>query len=283
MKPEVSKFEASLGGKTLVFETGRLAGQAGGAVTLRLGETMVFSAATMNDQPRMGIDFFPLTVDYEERMYAGGKIPGSFFRREGRPSEDAILTSRLTDRSIRPLFNKDLRNDVQVINYSFSVDGINPVDILIVTAASAALMISDIPWNGPIAAVRVGRIDGQLVVNPTFEELASSDLDLRMAGSRDAILMVECGASEVSEDQVTSALEFGHQALQGLIDVQLQMAEEVGKAKRAYTSFAIDPDLKHKVLDAVSGSLNQVFDRPYLKSEHDESLNALRTAQKVGS
>jgi polyribonucleotide nucleotidyltransferase len=179
MKPEAKQFKTSIGTKEFVFETGKLATQAGGAVTLRLGDTMVFAAATMSADPREGIDFFPLTVDYEERMYAGGRIPGSFFRREERPTEEAILTARLTDRPVRPLFPKDLRNDVQVILYSFSTDGENPIDILCVNAASAALMISDIPWHGPVGAVRVGRIEGEFVAFPTFSDLEYSDLDLR--------------------------------------------------------------------------------------------------------
>src|SRR4030066_1453038 len=147
MIPEAKQYTAVVGGKTITFETGRLAGQAGGAVTLQLGDTMMFAAATISAGGRPGIDFFPLSVDYEERMYAGGRIPGSFFRREGRPTEEAILTARLTDRPIRPLFPKDLRNDIRVILYSFSIDGENPIDVLAVNAASAALMISDIPWD----------------------------------------------------------------------------------------------------------------------------------------
>src|SRR5512143_80156 len=208
MQPQAKQFNTLVGDKPITFETGKLAGQAGGAVTVRLGDTMMFAAATMSSEVRPGQDFFPLTVDYEERMYAGGRIPGSFFRREGRPSEDAILTARLTDRPLRPLFPKDLRNDVQVIIYSFSADGINPIDILAVNAASAALSISDAPFAGPIGAVRIGRIDGKFVLNPTFEEQNASDLDLRMAGTRDAILMVECGAKEVAEEDMVQALEF---------------------------------------------------------------------------
>src|SRR5512143_1280030 len=173
MQPQAKQFNTLVGDKPITFETGKLAGQAGGAVTVRLGDTMMFAAATMSSEVRPGQDFFPLTVDYEERMYAGGRIPGSFFRREGRPTEDAILTARLTDRPLRPLFPKDLRNDVQVILYSFSIDGENPIDILGVTAASAALMISDVPWGGPVGAVRIGRVDGKLIVNPT-----SADQDI---------------------------------------------------------------------------------------------------------
>ncbi|MGD0174637.1 MAG: polyribonucleotide nucleotidyltransferase, partial [Anaerolineales bacterium] len=156
-------FQAVVEGKPFLFTTGGLAAQAGGAVTVRVGESLIFAAATMSREPRLGIDFFPLSVEYEERMYAGGIIPGSFFRREGRPSETAILVARLTDRPLRPLFPKDMRNDVQMIMYAFSSDAENPLDILAINAASAALSISDIPWDGPIGAVRIGRIEGRWV------------------------------------------------------------------------------------------------------------------------
>jgi polyribonucleotide nucleotidyltransferase len=258
------------------METGRLAGQAGGAVTVRTGDTMVFAAATMGGEPRQGIDFFPLTVDYEERMYAGGRIPGSFFRREGRPSEEAILVARLTDRPIRPLFPKDLRNDVQLILYSFSADTENPIDMLAVNAASAALMISDIPWGGPVGAVRIGRIDGEFVVNPTFSEKSASDLDLRLAGTRDAILMVECAAEVVSEDVLVAALAFGHKALQALIDLQEQMAAEVGKQKRDYPHFSLDEDLKSSILERVTAQLEAIFDTPQDKTSRNQEINSLR-------
>ncbi len=276
MKPESKQFSATVGGKDFLFETGRLALQAGGSVTLQLGDTMVFAAATMSDSIRTGIDFFPLSVDYEERMYAGGKIPGSFFRREGRPSEDAILTARLTDRPIRPLFPKDMRNDVQVILYSFSVDGENPIDILAINAASAALMISDIPFGGPVAAVRIGLINGQFVLYPSFEELDKSTLDLRIAGTRDAILMVECGSSEISEAKMVEALEFGHKAIQPLIDLQERMAAEAGKAKRSYPSFQADEALLADVFQRASGPLNQIFDQPYEKSPRYAALDEVK-------
>src|SRR5690554_6664434 len=259
MIPEPKRYSVTISNKTFTFETGKLAGQAGGAVNLQLGETVVFAAATMSAEVRQGIDFFPLTVDYEERMYAGGRIPGSFFCREGRPTEEAILTARLTDRPLRPLFPKDLRNDVQVILYAFSTDGENPIDILAVNAASAALMISDIPWNGPVGAVRVGRIEGEFVLNPTYSDLEYSDLDLRIAGTRDAILMVECGANEVTEDVMVKALEFGHQSLQPLIDSQEQMRAEIGKPKRAYTSFAVDPALKEQVYERIRQPVTDIL------------------------
>ena len=189
MKPESKKYTAVVEGKEVIFETGTLAGLAGGAVTVQIGESILLGTATMSDNAREGADFFPLTVNYEERMYANGSIPGSFFRREGRPGEDATLTCRLIDRPLRPLFPKDLRNDVQLILYALSSDNY-PMDVLGINAASAALVISDIPWEGPIGGIRVGRIDGKFIAYPSFDEINESDLDLVMAGSRDAILTV---------------------------------------------------------------------------------------------
>jgi polyribonucleotide nucleotidyltransferase len=276
MKPESKKYTAMVGGKPITFETGTLAGQAGGAVTVRLGDTMIFAAATMSTEVRLGIDYFPLTVDYEERMYAGGRIPGSFFRREGRPSEEAILIARLTDRPLRPLFPKDLRNDVQVILYSFSVDGENPIDALAINAASTALMISDVPWGGPVAAVRIGRINGELVVNPSSTEQDNSDLDLRIAGTRDAILMVECGAQEIPEAVMVDALIFGHQSIQPLIDLQQQMKREIGKTKRAYVSFNLAEAVQTPVNQKAISRLNDLLDAPHTKAELDTAISALQ-------
>ena len=276
MKPETKQFTSMVGGKPITFETGTLAGQAGGAITVRLGDTMIFAAATMSPEVRLGIDYFPLTVDYEERMYAGGRIPGSFFRREGRPSEEAILIARLTDRPLRPLFPKDMRNDVQVILYSFSVDGENPIDILSINAASAALMISDIPWSGPVAAVRIGRINGQFIVNPTATDQDSSDLDLRIAGTRDAILMVECGAKEVPESVMVEALNFGHQSIQPLIDVQEQMAHEIGKPKQAYPPFILAEAIQTPVDERVTARLNEALDASHTKAEMNTAITALQ-------
>jgi polyribonucleotide nucleotidyltransferase len=276
MKPESKKFTSMVGGKPITFETGTLAGQAGGAVTVRLGDTMIFAAATMSPEIRLGIDYFPLTVDYEERMYAGGRIPGSFFRREGRPSEEAILIARLTDRPLRPLFPKDLRNDVQVILYSFSVDGENPIDILSINAASAALMISDVPWGGPVAAVRIGRIKEQFIINPTATEQDNSDLDLRIAGTRDAILMVECGAQEVPEAVMVEALNFGHQSIQPLIEIQEQMRHEIGKPKQAYPPFILAEAIQTPVNDRVAARLNDTLDTPHTKFELNTAITELQ-------
>src|SRR5215216_6784481 len=277
MKPESKRYSTTVGNQTLTFETGKLAAQAGGAVTFGTESAIVFAAATMGGV-REGIDFFPLQVEYEERMSAGGKIPGSFFRREGRPGTDAILVSRLTDRPLRPLFQHGMRNEVQVIMFSLSANGVNPLDIFAINAASAAIMISDIPWGGPVAAVRVGRVNGEFVINPTFAEIETSDLDLRIAGTREAILMVECGANEIPEDVMVQALELGHKSMQPLIDLQFQMQSELGKAKREVAFAVPDPELKKKVFDRVSGPMNDLLEKPLSKNEFYGGMTTLKDA-----
>ena len=277
MKPEAKRYSAVVGTHTITFETGKLAAQAGGAVTIQLGDSIVFAAATMGGV-RDGIDFFPLSVEYEERLYAGGKIPGSFFRREGRPSTEAILTARLTDRPLRPLFQHGMRNEVQVMMFSLSADGINPLDVLAINAASAAVMISDIPWGGPVGAVRIGRVNGEFVINPTFAEIEASDLDLRLAGTRNAILMVECGANEIPEDVMAAALELGHKSIQPIIDAQLKMTAEVGKAKREASFSNAADDLNQRVLARVSGPMNELLDKPLAKAEFYNGMDAIQTA-----
>jgi DNA polymerase III epsilon subunit family exonuclease len=223
-------FETQFAGRTLTIETGRMALLAGGAVTVRFGDTMVLGTANRSD-PRPGLDFFPLTVEFEERMYAAGKIPGGFIKRESRPSEQAILACRLTDRPIRPLFPEGYKDDIQIVITVLSTDQENQTDVLGTFAASCALTISPIPFMGPIGAVRVGRIDGEFVVNPTISDLERSDIDLIVSGTRDAIMMVEAGASIVPEDVMADAILFGHKALQPLIDIQEEMRAAVGKAK----------------------------------------------------
>jgi polyribonucleotide nucleotidyltransferase len=275
MTPESKRYTAAVGTRTVTFETGKLAGQAGGAVTVGINDAIIFAAATMGGV-REGIDFFPLSVEYEERLYAGGKIPGSFFRREGRPSTEAILTSRLTDRPLRPLFQYGMRNEVQIMMFSLSADGENPLDILAINAASAALMISDIPWGGPVGAVRIGRLNDEFVINPTYSEIDASDLDLRIAGTKDAILMVECGANEIPEDIMAAALEFGHRSLQPLIETQLKMAAEVGKAKREPTIELADKELQKKVFDRVSDRMSELLDKPLTKVEFYGGMDTLR-------
>ena len=275
MQPESKKYSTTIGKNVVTFETGKLAGQAGGAVTFGTSESIVFAAATMGDV-RDGIDFFPLSVEYEERLYAGGRIPGSFFRREGRPGTEAILTARLTDRPLRPLFQDGMRNEVQVIMFTLSSDGENPLDILAINAASAAIMISDIPWGGPVGAVRVGRVNGEFVVNPTLAEIEAGDLDLRIAGTRDAILMVECGANEIPEEVMVAALELGHKSIQPLIDLQFQMREEVGKPKREVNLFVPADEIKKKVFDRVSGPMNELLEKPLSKNEFYSGMKAIK-------
>lgn len=277
MKPTAKDYTTLVGGKDFTIETGKLAGQAGGAVTVRYGDSIVFAAATLG-AAREGIDFFPLTVEYEEKMYAGGRIPGSFFRKEGRPTEEAILTARLTDRPLRPLFPDGMRNEVQVIMFSVSSDGENPLDILAVNAASSALMISDIPWEGPVGAVRIGRIDGEFIVNPTFAQQEESDLDLRIAGTKDAILMVECGANEIPEDVMVQALQFGHQSIQPIVALQEKMAAEVGKPKREVQLSKMDEELFARVSQRASGELNAILDRPHTKAELNDAVDELSAA-----
>jgi len=276
MKPEKKKYQVLVGDKPFSFETGRLAEQAGGAVTAQLDESVVFSAATMSEDPREGINFFPLTVNFEARMYAGGSIPGGFFRREGRPGENATLASRVIDRAIRPLFPDDMQNAVQVILYSLSADGKQPLDVLGLNAASASLMISDITWDGPIAAVRVGRIDGQFVANPTFQQLEESDLDLVMAGSRDAVLMVESFSDQISEEDMVEAIDYGQLALQPLIDLQDRMVREVGKEKRQYPSFAISEDIKTQVRERVSDPIQDILTQEYEKTDLGDAIGSLK-------
>lgn len=262
---EPKQFSTVIDGKRIEIETGRLAGQAGGAVTVRQGDTVLLATATMSRTPREGVDFLPLSVDYEERMYAGGRIPGSFFRREGRPSEAAVLTARLADRPLRPLFPKDLRNSIQVILYSLSSDGETPIDVLGILAASAALTISDVPFGGPVGAVRVTVGENGFSFNSSYQETDQSPLDLRLAGTRDAIMMVECGANEVDEQTLVSALEEGHKAMQPMIELQEEMRAALGKVKRSYVSVApseaVTQAVEAWVGDRIASGLDQVSDK----------------------
>ncbi len=274
MSPHI--FTAAIGEHSISIETGKLAGQAGGAVTVRSGDTIILATATASKEPREGVDFFPLTIDYEERLYAAGKIPGGFFRREGRPSEAAILLCRLVDRPLRPLFPKGFRNDVQVVITSLSADQENHLDIPSIIGASAALTISDIPFEGPIGAVRVGYINGKLVFNPTIPQMEDSILDLRLAGTADAVIMVEAGAREVSEDLIVEAIEAGHEAMQDVIRVQVEMAEEIGKPKLEYTVHQVDEEVRAAVRERLDGRLKALLGHATTKAERDEALNALR-------
>jgi polyribonucleotide nucleotidyltransferase len=272
--PPSFRYETEIAGRTLVLETGKYAKQASGSVLVRYGDTVVLATAQASDEP-IEADFLPLTVEFEERHYAVGKIPGSFMRREGRPGEKAILSARMTDRPIRPLFPKGFRHEVQVIVTVLSADQKNPPDILGPIAASAALMLSDIPWEGPVASVRVGLLGGQLVLNPTLQELEESALDLVVAGSRDAILMVEAGAQEVDEETLVQALEFAHREMQPILDLQERMARELGKPKMAWTPPETLPEEEKETLYrlALEKGLSQVL-QTASKGERSRALSA---------
>ena len=276
MQLQGKQFTTVVGNHEITFETGKLAGQANGAVTARVGDAVIFSAATMSNNIREGIDFLPLSVEYEEKMYAGGRIPGGFFRREGRPGDDAVLVARLTDRPLRPLFNKDMRNEVQVVLYTLSADFVHPLDMIAINAASAAMVISDIPWGGPIGAVRIGQIDGEFIINPTFDEMEDSPLDLRVAATRDAILMVESGSDEMTEDVIAKAISYAHEAIQPLIDVQEKMVAEVGKEKREIELKSIDQDLIEKIFEKTNNKITSLLESPHTKAELDEGIHELK-------
>lgn len=247
----VQSFRREIGGRDLIIETGHLALQANGAVTVRYGDTVVLVTACMGP-PREGVDFVPLLVDFEERLYAAGKIPGSWFRREGRPSTTAILTARLTDRPLRPLFPKGFRNDVQIIVTALSADQENDHDILAIVGASAALSISDIPFMGPIGACRIGYLDGEFIINPTFAQRRQTTLDLVVASTKEAVVMVECGAKEVPEELVIEAMTLAQQVNQEVIALQEEMAAQVGKAKVSWEPLTIDPQVKEAVHQWIS-------------------------------
>ena len=245
----MEQFEMEMGGRKLIVENGKMAKQANGAVLVRYDDTVVLVTATASAEPREGIDFFPLTVDYEEKMYAAGKIPGGFIKREGRPSSDAVLCARLIDRPIRPLFPKGYRNDVQIVATVLSVQQDNVPEIPAMIGASAALSVSDIPFEGPIAGVRVGRIGDDFIINPTKEEREKSTLNLTVAGSYDAVMMVEAGANELPEDVILDAILFGHKEIQHIVAFQEEIQKRCGKEKHIAKLFTV-PEAMEKEIEA---------------------------------
>jgi len=270
-------FEVEVGGRVLTFETGKMAGQASGAVFARYGETGVLVTAVASDRLREGIDFLPLTVDYLEMSYAAGRIPGGFFRREiGRPSEKETLTSRLIDRPIRPLFPKGFYHELQIIATVLSVDTENDPDIIALNGASAALAISDIPFRGPIAAVRMGKLGGDLVVNPTFCQLKESTLNLIVAGTKDALVMVEGGAALASEDDILEALYTAHAHIQPILELQERMQAEVGKPKKPIPEVAVDEELKARVAELSREKILQAVAVAEKKLRHQTLENSLQ-------
>jgi polyribonucleotide nucleotidyltransferase len=274
----VHKIDIEIAGRKLTLETGRVAGLADGAVLVTYGDTVLLATAVSSVEPREGIDFFPLTVEYEERMYAAGKIPGGFIKREGRPGEQAILSARLTDRPIRPLFPKYYRNDVQIVNMVMSADQVNDPAILSIIGASAALHLSSIPFQGPVAAVRMGLIDGKLVVNPTMRDLYDlSKLDLAVAGTADAVLMVEAGASELPEDLVLEAIMTGHQAMQPLIEAQEELRRLAGKPKQETAPPPVDEALKKKLVKRLGKELEAAIYNPDKGGREDATRDLRHT------
>ena len=273
--PSYQRVQVDFNGRPLSIETGRMAKQAGGAALVQFGETVVLVTATASSSPREGIDFFPLTCDYQEKTFAAGKIPGGFFKREGRPAEKEILTSRLIDRPVRPLFPKGFRCETQIIATVLSHDKENDPDVLSIVGASTALVLSDVPWLGPIAAVRVGRIGGRFVVNPMTSQLAESDLNLIVAGSRDAIVMVEGGASMLPDQVLLEALFAAHEALQPLIALQEQLQRQVGKPKRTVTEAKTDGALEQQVRQLALPKLRAAL-ATSVKQERYAALDAAR-------
>ena len=269
------RYEVEVGGRLLTIEAGQLAQQASGSVLVRYGDTVVLVTAVAGGV-REGIDFLPLTVDYEERLYAAGRIPGSFFRREGRPTTEAVLAGRLTDRTIRPRFPKGIRNDIQIISTVLSVDGENAPEVLSIIGASAALSVSQIPFDGPIAGTRMGRVNGEFVINPTYQQLVDSDLDLTVSGSREAMIMVEAGADEVSEEDVLEALRIGQETNVAVVELQDRMVADIGKAKRAdWLKPAPDDEeaLNQAVASLAKEKVEAVIDRGEARGERSAALS----------
>lgn len=272
-------FQMDLAGRPLIIETGKMAKQANGAALVRYGDTVVLVTTTASKEAREGTDFFPLTVDYEEKMYAVGKMPGGFLRREGRPGNSAILNARLIDRPIRPLFDKRCRNDIHVVATVLSVDYDNAPELCGMLGASLSIAISDIPWDGPIAGVRVGRVNGKYVINPTQEQLAASSMNITVAGSEEAIMMVEGGANEAPEEEVLDAIMFGHNAIKELCQFQKKIAAEVGKTKRTLVFPEIPEEIEKAVAEFASADLKKaVFDADKLR--RDGNIDAVKKAAK---
>ena len=254
------KFNYTLAGRPLVIENGKMAGLANGSVLVRYGETAVLCCATASEKPRDGIDFLPLSVDFDERMYAAGKIPGGYLKREGKPSEKAVLTSRVIDRPIRPLFPKDLRNDVALTLTVMSVDPDCSPEITAMIGASTALAISDIPWNGPIGGVFMGLVDGKLIVNPNEEEQKKSDLQLTVAASMQKVVMIEAGANEVDDDTMFEAIMKAHEEIKDLLGFINAIIDEIGKPKFDYPSCELDHDMFDKIFAFCEKDMMEALD-----------------------
>ncbi len=275
-------YDVEVGGKTLIIETGRLATQASGSITVAIGETVVLVTACMAPEPRPDIDFFPLTIDFEERLYAIGKIPGSFPRREGRPSTDAVLAGRMTDRALRPLFPKGFRNDVQIIITVLSADMENDPDVLATIGASAALSYSEIPFDGPVSAMRVGHVDDEFILYPTYNQIKEGGLDLVVTSTRERVIMVEAGANGISEEKFLEAVRMAHEANQTLIKIQDQLVKEIGKPKFSFEPKALNAKAEAAISDFLKDRLDDVLES--VKEERTQGHGGLKVelAEKFG-
>ncbi len=274
------KFSVEVGGRILEFSTGKVAKQANGAVMATHGETTILATACITDKPRTGIDFFPLLVDFEERFYSAGKIPGGFIKREGRPSETAVLSCRMVDRSIRSLFDETMRHDVHVVATVMAVDQVNPPNVLAINAASAALSISDIPWGGPVGAVRIGRVEGELVVNPTEEQMLLSELDLLVAGHLDGVTMVECGSREVSEEVLVDALDLAQEEIRKIVGLFNEMRASVGREKLVLPAPPVFPDIDRWITDNLGSEIRDAVQTHEKKPRGDKISAARNKAQE---
>ncbi len=272
---EHKTYSMEFAGRNLSFEFGRYAEQAAGSVLVRYGDTAILVSATISEKAREGVDFFPLSVDYEEKLYAVGKIPGGFIKREGRPTEKAVLTCRLIDRPLRPLFPQGMRNDVQIVATSLSVDTNNPPDIPAMLGSSMALSVSQIPWGGPTGSVLVGRVNKQLILNPDEEQRAQSDLHLVVSGTKDAIMMVEAGANEISEEVMLEAIMFAHDAIRELVAFQETIVAEIGKPKASYTKFGQNQEFNQKVRTSVGTRVADALEAAGDKTERQNLLDAI--------
>ena len=276
---DYKSYSMEFAGRTLTLEFGKYAQQAGGSALVRYGETVVLVNATASDAPREGVDFFPLTVDFEEKQYAVGKIPGGFIKREGRPTEKATLTCRLIDRPLRPLFNKGMRNDVQVVAQTLSVDPDTPPEFPAMLGSSIALMISNIPWGGPTAAVVVARVNGEFIINPTEAQEAASDMHVTVAGTKDAIMMVEAGAKEVSEDAMMDAILYGHTFIKQLVEWQEMITAEIGKPKSDFPLITTGDDVKAAVREYALDKCKWVYSTTVRK---ERQAREAQVQQEVG-
>jgi len=273
--------EVKIGGQTLKIETGKVARQSDGAVMVTYGDTVILAAVNAADEPREGIGFFPLQVEYRERHYAGGKIPGGFFKREARPSEREVLTCRLTDRPIRPLFPKDFKCETQIIITALSSDSINPADILAGIGASTALMVSDIPWHGPIATVRLGRINGEHIIFPTFEQIAESDFELVISGNENSIVMVEGEAKFISEAELVEALKFAHDSIVKIIDLQKDFVKGIDSEKRIIPESVVDENLSKKVDKMAKKEIDAIIQIADKKEREDATSDLYKKTQEA--